>query len=150
MATLAQIFSRVGAPVEARACAVEAGLRPLPNEDIYFYVKRIDNRGVQLLDDPRARRHAWRVVSAGSTAALLLIGALLPSAYGLLAGRQLESLRQQQERLLRERAALQIEEEKRVAAGQLERMAAERSFAPPNPEQIIYVTPEDKASLAQR
>ena len=89
MATLANIFNRFSV-ASAAAGALESGirthadescrLRPLPNEAIYFYVKPINNSRVVRQADPVQRARDRRVVAGGFAAAVLLIGALLPSA----------------------------------------------------------------------
>src|SRR5262245_59747795 len=98
MATLAAVYSRVfwknagEAPASGRSAAprmaAAAPLRAFANEDIYFFVKRIDNSRVVRQADPKAGGVCWRMIGSVGVAALLLIGVLLPSAYGLLAGYQ--------------------------------------------------------------
>jgi len=63
------------------------------NEDIYFYIKRIDNSRVARASDPQSRGTCWKLIGSAGVAVALLVGVLLPSAYGLLAGYQIQSLR---------------------------------------------------------
>src|SRR5438270_1148837 len=80
-------------------------LRPIANEDVYLFVKRIDNSTVVRAADPVARRVRSRTVATGFIAAMLVIAGLVPAAYNTMAGFTLEDLRQQQAKL-KQQAAL--------------------------------------------
>src|SRR6185369_776020 len=116
MATLATVCSRIftGETVRA-AIGVHRTARAVPvrafaNEDIYLYVKRIDNSRVVRQTDPQAGGVCWKMIGSVGAAALLLIGVLLPSAYGLLAGYQLQSLKNEAKRLASQQASLEMQE----------------------------------------
>src|SRR5215475_5363259 len=98
--TVAQRVERVVA--KDTSCRVRA----FANEDILFYLKHIDNSRVVREADPAAPRRCWKVIGTVVGAAVLLIGVLMPSAYGLLAGYQIQSLKRESERLTAQRAAL--------------------------------------------
>src|SRR5712664_1470078 len=118
MATLANLFNRFSdaetvaslAPEQVRVVSDEYKLRALPNEDVFFFVKRIDNTRVVREADPRARSRSWKFLGAACLSAAGLIGALLPSAYGLMAGYQLNTLQQEHSRLETERSTLEMKE----------------------------------------
>jgi hypothetical protein len=157
MATLANIFNNfIGAGTIADAETAAASrelsddfkLRALPNEDVYFFIKRIDNSRVVRQADPRARARSWSVVGGGCVATLLLIGFLLPSAYGLMAGYQLSQLEQENRKLVTERAHLEFEEARLVSAERLQELAAVQQFIDPAPERTVYLTPKDDSSVA--
>src|SRR4030081_956572 len=122
MATLANIFTRfmeAGAAVEETpAKQAESSdfyrLRALPNEDVYFFVKRIDNSRVVREADPGARRKSWKFLGGAAVSAAFLVGMLLPSAYGLMAGYQLHHLQAENQKLINERATLELEEARLV------------------------------------
>jgi len=115
MATLDQVWGGLFArPVteeygQAPRPKASARVRSFANEDILFYVKRIDNSRVVRQADPAARGRALKLAGSVFGAAVLLIGVLLPSAYGLLAGYQIQTLRQESQRLAVERASLDLE-----------------------------------------
>src|SRR4051794_40347650 len=101
MATLAQIFNQFsGARAFADAAAIPAAkersdswkLRAVPNEDVYFFLKRIDNSRVVKQADPRARSRDWKLLGGAGLAAACVVTVLLPSAWGLMAGYQLSHL----------------------------------------------------------
>ena len=84
----------------------------------------------------------------GVTAALLLIGLFLPSAYGLFLGYDLEELKVQQNRLLDERSALELEQARLLAPARLQELAQARELAPPPAGSVVYLSPGSSAELA--
>ena len=77
-------------------------------------------------------------------AALLLIGVLLPSAYGLLAGYQIQSLRSEAQRLAGEQASLELQEAKLVSPARMEELARQQQFIDPEPEKVVYLDSEGR------
>jgi hypothetical protein len=156
MATLASIFnwfSVASSAAEARANGRSAvnedcRLRALPNEDVYFFVKRIDNSRVQRQADPIDRARTTRVALAGGGIAAILIAALLPGAYGMIAGYQINQLRAEHQRLLTQRAVLQLEEARLVSPERLQELAAAQSFVEPQTGKIVYLPGKNDSSLA--
>jgi cell division protein FtsL len=121
-------------------------VRAFANEDIYFHVKRIDNSDVVRASDPRARGVCWKLIGSVGAAVVLLIGVLLPSAYSLLAGYQIQSLKQEQGKLQTEAASLELQEATLVSPARMEELAREQHFVDPPSEKVIYL--DGKASLA--
>jgi hypothetical protein len=160
MATLATIFDRImgsGSVAEAAYPVVRTDadefykLRALPNEDVYFFVKRIDNSRVVRQADPGAHTWGLRFIGGAVAGAVILIGLLLPSAYGLMAGYQLSSLKQEEQRLLAERATLDLEEAKLISAERLQELARIQQFVDPAPGKVIHLTPpDDKLAFNRR
>jgi hypothetical protein len=156
MATLANIINQFsGARTVAgeldtaatRGRCDDFKLRSLPNEDVYFFVKRIDNSRVVRQTDPRARARDWKVIGGASFAAAALIGVLLPSAYGLLAGYQLSRLQQEHQRLTTEQARLELDEARLVSTERLQELANIQQFVDPAPNTTVYL-PKSDSSLA--
>jgi hypothetical protein len=156
MATLATIFSRFTSPatdaaaapaVRQRPAADPFRLRPIPNEDLFFFVKTIDNTRVVREFDPVAPQRCWNMIGAGSAAAVLFIGLLLPGAYRMLAGYQIEALRLEQQVLMNERASLELQEAKLVSPARLEELARIQEFVDPAPGHVIYLNSQE-GSLA--
>lgn len=154
MASLANIFGWIVGPrtyentvPQARTVVEDPyALRTFPNEDIYFFVKEISNARVVRESDPQARASCWKLIASAGAAAVLLIGILLPSAYGLLAGYQIQSLKQEQARLMTERSALELEEAKLLSPARLEELARTQSFVDPPSAKVVYL--DNKGSLA--
>jgi hypothetical protein len=160
MATMASIFHRLTgsraanragqSEVAARAAASIAGcrLRPLPNEDVYFFVKRIDNSRVLRQADPAAAGRCWRLAMAGVATAAVIVCVLAPNVYGLLAGRQIEALRAEQQKLKTERVALDLVEARLLSPERLQELAGKRDFVNPDPARVVYLQPKEDGSLA--
>lgn len=158
MATLAGMHSRFFGGGSARvrassrrdspAAPAVALVRGFPNEDIYFFVKRIDNSRVVRQADPQAGSVCWKMIGSVGVAALLLIGVLLPSAYGLLAGYQIQSLKAEAQRLDAQQASLELQEAKLVSPERMEELAREQQFVDPEPQKVVYLDSKDGSSLA--
>jgi len=153
MATLDSVWGRMFARVEPIAGdsvqvqrRAAAPLRAFANEDVLFYVKRIDNSGVVRLADPGARVRALKMAGSVFGAAVLLIFVLLPSAYGLMAGYRIQSLRQESDRLQAARASLELRESQLLSPERMEQLAREQQFVDPAPQKVVYL--EDKQGLA--
>jgi cell division protein FtsL len=115
-----------------------------PNEDVYLYLKRIDNSGVAREADPAVPGRCWRLIGSSFAVATVVIALLLPTLYGVMAGYRLEALRQEKQRLELNRAALELEEAKLLSPARLEELARMQRFVDPAPEAVVYL--EDKSS----
>jgi hypothetical protein len=123
-------------------------VRVFPNEDIYFFVKRIDNRRLVRQADPQARGDCWRMIGSAGVAAMLLIGVLLPSAYGLLAGYQIQSLKEEGKRLATEQASLELQEAKLLSPARMEELARMQRFTDPEAQKVVYLDSKNGPALA--
>jgi len=143
MATLAARFNRIFSPSQQaqspRRSAAGARVPAFANEDIYFYMKRIDNSRVVRASDPQARGTCWKLIGSAGIAVVLLIGVLLPSAYGLLAGYQVQSLRRESERLATEEASLELKEAQLLSPARMEVLAREQQFIDPPSQKVVYL-----------
>jgi hypothetical protein len=157
MATLATVYHRfiekelrprraqnpAGAPAQAMA-----PVRAFANEDIYFHVKRIDNSRLVRQADPQAREACWKMIGSVGIAATLLIGVLLPSAYGLLAGYQIQALRQEATRLEAEQSTLELREVALLSPARMEELARQQQFVDPAPAKVVYLESGDDSAVA--
>jgi hypothetical protein len=150
MATFANFFHRFfergldggfdrGDARGARAAAQSIQVPAFANEDIYFFVKRIDNTGVVRVADPKARGVCWKLIGSAVTAAVLLIAVLLPGAYSLLAGYQIQSLHQESSRLAAEEATLELEEAQLLSPARMEELARMQQFIDPPSQKVVYL-----------
>ena len=148
MASLAVIFNRFFHRSAEEQRAQPAGSYQVPafaNDDIYFFVKRIDNSRVVRAADPAARGACWKLIGSVVAAAVLLVGVLMPGAYGLLAGYQIQSLLREGQRLATERTSLELEEARQLSPERMEELARIQQFVDPAPAKIVYL---DEGSLA--
>jgi hypothetical protein len=121
-----------------------------PNEDVYFYIKRINNAHVLREADPAARRACWKLIGSSLVIAALVIGLLLPGLYGLVAGYRLEALRQEQNRLMLDRATLEYQESKLLDPARLEELAKMQQFVDPEPTKVVYLDSKSDTVLARK
>jgi cell division protein FtsL len=147
-ATIVNRFVGVGELADVRPAvwtrAEGCRLRPLANEDVYFFVKRIDNSAVVRAADPAARRARNRTVMTGLMAAMLVIAGLVPTAYNTMAGFNLQSLRQEQAKLKQETALLDLEQAKLLSPERLEKLAKSLKMSDPVPQQVQFLDGKNK------
>ena len=124
-------------------------VRSFANEDIYFYVKRIDNTSVVRVMDPEAGHVCWKVIGSVVAAALLLICVLMPHAYGVLAGYRVEALKKQVSELESDQAKLIVDEATLLSPARMEEMAERQKFVDPEPANVIYLDADHDAEMAR-
>lgn len=155
MATLATFFRRFEAQAgtetvrPARAAGHDPyGLRALPNEDVFFYCKKIDNSRLVRETDPRAKKECWSAIGAACAIVVLLATVLAPAVAGTMAGYKIQELRAEQQRLIDERRVLELEEARLLSPARLQELAERQRFVAPAPGQVVHLNPEGDGSLA--
>jgi hypothetical protein len=145
MASIATLVNRfVGvrelaeAPPAVWARTESSRLRPIANEDVYLFMKRIDNSSVVRAADPAARRARTRTVATG------FIAGLVPTAYNTMAGFTLQNLRQEEVNLKQQEAQLDLQEAKLLNYDRLEQLAKSLKMVDPVPEQVQYLEGKSK------
>jgi hypothetical protein len=145
MATLASRVDRFtgsyGAEARPRFLSGEDPfeLPAFPNEDVFLYVKHIDNSRVLREADPAARKICWGLIGSTFAFAAVVIALLLPSLNRLMAGYKMEALRQEQQRLELDRAALELQETRLLSPARLQELARMQRFVDPAPEAVVYL-----------
>jgi hypothetical protein len=119
-------------------------LRPIANEDVYFFVKKIDNSGVVRAADPAALRARSRSVATGFIAAMLVIAGLVPAAYNTMAGFSLQNLKQEQNSLRQQEAMLDTQEAELLSPARLEQLAKSLKMEQPVPQSVQYLDGKSK------
>jgi len=157
MATLATRWDRFtasGEPGDARprylADEDPYEVPAFPNEDVFLYVKHIDNSRVVREADPAARRACWNLIGSSLMIAALVIGLCLPGLYTFIAGYRLEALRQERGRLMLDRTALEYQESKLLDPARLEELAKIQQFVDPAPTKVVYLDGKTDQVLAQK
>jgi hypothetical protein len=131
---------RAGTAIESiRAQSDPFRLRALPNDDIYFYSKKIDNQRLVRQADPDARGECWSAV--GAAGVLLMLGAsiIAPHVGSILAGYKLESLKQERQTLVDQKRDLEVKEAALVSPERLNNLARARSLTSPASDQVIHL-----------
>ena len=155
MATLATVLDKLFENQINRAASAvhrdeaSAAVRPFANEDIFFHVKRIDNSRVVRAADPQARQVCWKMIGSVVMAAVLLIAVLLPGAYSLLAGFQIQALRQEAHKLVNEQASLELKEAELLSPARMEQLARDQQFVDPPSQKVVYLDGHGDAQVAQ-
>ncbi len=126
------------------------GIRPVANEQTYFFAKRIDNSRVVRQADPRAGRVCWRSIGSCFSAAVVVVAVLSPVLYGMVEGYKIEALRQERQRLVAERSILDLKEAQATSPAVLARLALKQKFVDPDPQRIVYLQGKPEGTLAQR
>jgi len=155
MAALANIYSKVmekhskAMPYGAEAASHSrpasgsfpeyAPLRVFANEDIYFYVKHIDNSGVVRASDPSQGRQAWKMIGGVGIASVSVIGMLLAGAYGLLAGYRVQDLQKEHALLEAERSELDVQSLIAMPPSRMEKLAREQFVTDPSLQKMVYL-----------
>ncbi len=135
-------------PDGARRTGGGRALRQFANEDIYFFVKRIDNTRVVREADPEARGTCWKLIGSVVSAVVLLIFVLLPSAYGLLAGYQIQNLRKDGDLLTTEQASLELQEARLLSPARMEELARMQQFIDPPAQKVVYLENAQSGTVA--
>ena len=157
MASLAALVDWIthvsGAGEEAQTTAlIEADddfrVRALPNEGIGLWIRPIDNSRVMQKADPRATGACWKSIGASLLAVSLLVGVLLPVAYNLLAGYQINALNAEKQALLDERAILEQQESALLSPARLTVLAQTQQLVDPAPEHMVPLSPVAGGELA--
>ncbi|HEX4771894.1 MAG TPA: hypothetical protein VH351_13735 [Bryobacteraceae bacterium] len=124
-------------------------LRPIANEDVYLFVKRIDNSGLVRAADPVARQVRTRSVATGFVAAMIVIAGLVPAAYNTMAGFTLQNLRQEQASLKQQQATLDLQEAELLSPAHLEQLAKTLRMVDPAPQAVQYLDGKAKNADAR-
>lgn len=155
MATLATLFRRPlaqpTAPGAAHSRPVPVEdlfrLRALPNEDVYLYSKPIDNSRVVREPNPKTRGE-WSLIGAAGVLAAVVMGLLSPGVANIFAGYQLQTLKQEEQRLVNERRVLDVLEAQMTRQEHLQELAKSREMVTPAAGQVIHLNPRGDAKLA--
>jgi hypothetical protein len=114
-------------------------LRPLPNEDVYLYVKRIDNHAVVRAIDPSAQRARTNSMLTSFGLAVVFIAGLAPAAYNTMEGYHIQSLRKNQVELKKQISALDIQEADLLTPARLKAIAERMGLQDPAPGRLQYL-----------
>jgi len=157
MATLPTFLRRTGTPAHPQAAGRPAGvraerdphmLRALPNDDLLFYVKRIDNSRLVRAADPQARGACWSAIGGACVLLALLTSAFFPSVASTIAGYKLEGLRAEERRLLAELRNLDLQQAELLSPARLDKLAKASNLVTPSSRQVIHLDAKGDATVA--
>ncbi|HXB70736.1 MAG TPA: hypothetical protein VNY05_21060 [Candidatus Acidoferrales bacterium] len=161
MATLPTFFRRTEAPANPVMAARPVGarterdterdphmLRALPNDDILFYCKKIDNSRLVREADPQGRGACWSAIAGACVLLVLLTSAFFPTVATTLAGYKLEALRTEERQLLAERRNLELQEAELLSPARLDRLAKDNNLVTPSSRQVVHLDAKGDATVA--
>jgi hypothetical protein len=114
-------------------------LRPLPNEDVYLFVKRIDNHAVVRAINPSAQRARTNSMLTSFGLAVVFIAGLAPAAYNTMEGYHIQSLRKSQMELKKQISALDVQEADLLTPARLRAIAERMGLQDPAPGHLQYL-----------
>jgi hypothetical protein len=123
-------------------------LRALPNDDVYFYCKRIDNSRLVRQADPAAKGQCWTAIGATCAVAVILGGMMAPKAATVLAGYKVQQLKQERAGLIEERKALYVEEARILSPVNMGVLATRQKLSSPGSKQIVHLQPHGDSAVA--
>jgi len=126
-------------PAETRAQRDPYKLRALPQDDLFFFCKKIDNSRLVREADPRAKSACWSAIGMASLVVAILAGVLVPGAASTNSGYRLESLRAEERRLTDESRALDLQEAELLSPARLDQLAHNQNLVTPKPGQVFHL-----------
>jgi hypothetical protein len=123
-------------------------LRALPQEDVLFYCKKIDNSRLVREADPQARGACWSAIGAACFLLVVLTSVLVPNVASTLAGYKLQALRVEERQLLVEKRTLELEEAELLTPQRLETLAQGQNLVAPFPGQVVRLNAKGDSAVA--
>ena len=123
-------------------------LRQLPHEDVFFFCKKIDNSRLVREADPKAGGACWNVIGAACLAVVSLGVASVPKVTATMEGYKLEALRGEEQRLLDERRALDLQEAQLLSPDRLELLAKKQNLVTPTGDQVFHLETRPDGTVA--
>jgi len=153
MATLPNAFYRHEAPRPARPEAVpdhaaSCALRALPHDDVFFFCKKIDNSRLVREQDPKAGGACWHVIGAACLAVVSVAVVSAPKVTTTMEGYKLEALRSEEQRLLDERRAHDLQEAQLLSPERLEKLARGQNLVTPGNNQVYHLETKPEGAVA--
>jgi hypothetical protein len=122
-------------------------LRPIPKEEIFVYVKAIDNARMARVVDKKDWAASAGVAGSVIVASLLLIALLLPGGVNLLASHRMEGLKRERAQLVNELRQLRSKEASLKSPDKLLEYAGDR-FVTPAATAVVFAAPATGTAVA--
>jgi hypothetical protein len=135
-------------PVRVQPARDPFQLRALPNDDIFFYCKKIDNSRLVREADPQGRGACWSAIGAACVVVALLTSAFFPTVGATLAGYKLEALRGEERHLLAEHLSLDLQEAELLSPARLDKLAKQNNLVTPASGQVVHLDGKSDGAVA--
>lgn len=120
----------------------------LPNDDVYFYCKRVDNSRLVRQPDTQVKGE-WSAIAGAFVAAFLIACVLIaPGVKSVMDSYRLQDLKREHTQLLNEQRRLDVEEERLLNAVRLDTFATQNNLVRPQKDQVIHLQPKNNHSFA--
>jgi hypothetical protein len=123
-------------------------LRALPQEDVFFHCKKIDNSRLVREADPQARGACWSAIGAACVLLALATSVLVPNVASTLAGYRLQALRVEERQLLDEKRTLEVREAELLSPQRLETLAQGQNLVAPTAGQVVRLNAKGDSAVA--
>lgn len=134
--------------VEAAAEADPLALAGLPNDDVYFFSKRMDNSRLVRQADTQVKGE-WSAIAGVCTAALMIGGMMIaPGVASVMDSIKIQDLKREQAQLRNDQRRLEVEKERLVNAARMDELASAHNLVRPGADQIIRLQPKNNHSFA--
>jgi hypothetical protein len=140
--------TRTKAVARSQDALAKYELRGLPNDDVYFYCKRVDNSRLVRQADPQAKGQCWSAIGAACVIAVLFGTVMAPKAATVLAGYRVQQLKQERAGLIEERKTLEVEEARILSPANMGPLAVKRKLSSPSASQIVHLQPKGDGAMA--
>lgn len=123
-------------------------LTGLPNDDVFFYTKTIDNSRLVRQSGTQVKGEWSTIAGACVIAALIGCTAIAPGVTGTLESYKIQELKHEQELLQTELRQVNVAEERMINAPALDAMAPQHNLVRPGTGQLIRLQPGNEHSVA--
>ncbi|MCU1262720.1 MAG: hypothetical protein JWO80_5605 [Bryobacterales bacterium] len=143
-----------GRPAAAKTTAVfqdglaQYKLRALPNDDVYFFCKRIDNSRLVRQADPRTKGQCLSAIGAACVLAVLTCSVMAPKVASILTGYKVQELRHERSELMELRRSLDVEEATLLSPRRLDELAQKQKLDRPSAGQVVHLQPRGDTAFA--
>ncbi len=127
-----------GRDVRAGLARRSAACRPLPMEDLCFFVKPIDNSRLVRVMDPHSRWELVKMLAGGLFVFVLALGYLVPYLSVIRIGYRIEDLKKENEALVERGRQLQVQEARLRNPKRIDQMARGLGLQKPAPDQVVW------------
>ena len=123
-------------------------LRALPNDDVFFFSKRIDNSRLVRQADPQTKGQCWSAIGAACVLAVLSGSVMAPKVASVIAGYKVQELRHERNDLLEQRRNLDVEEAMLLSPSRLDTLAQQQKLDRPAAGQVVHLQPRGDGAFA--
>jgi len=123
-------------------------LRAVPQDDVFFYCKKIDNSRLVREHDERAHGACWSAIGGAAVMLAMLTGVSYFGVANTVAGYKLEALRAEERKLQDESRNLDLLAAELTRPDRLAQLAAKQNLVKPSSGQVFHLDSKDGSTVA--